>query len=96
MPAIPTGGISIFVNIAIVIIGGVFSMFRKFGYISQVSQKFYNLIVDKKFDSVLRRLIGYTIVALVFGLIFTTTAISITKRITGESNITLIKNVINR
>lgn len=96
MPAIPTGGISIFVNIAIVILGGLFSMIKKFGYVPKVFQKFYNLIIDKKFDSVLRRLIGYTVVALVFGLIFTTTTISVVSRITGESNITLVKNLINR
>jgi hypothetical protein len=96
MPAIPTGGISIFVNIAIVIVGGLFSMFRRFGYVSKVSQKLYNIIIDINFDSAIRRLSGYAVVALVFGLIFTTTAISVVKRITGESNITLINDVINR
>ncbi len=96
MPAIPTGGISIFVNIAIVIFGGLFGMLRKFSYISRFSHRFYSLIIDKKFDTVIRRIIGYSIVIAVFSLIFTTTAISIINRITGESNITLIRSIINQ
>lgn len=91
MPTVPAGGLSIFVNVAIFVLGGFFKIFRNKGYSIPVASKAYNYFVSKESDSFGRRMIGYSLVTTLFVLMSVTTSISIYNRIMLGSNIELVK-----
>lgn len=96
MPAVPTGGLSIFVNIAIVLIGYIVKSLKKMGFHLRSGGFIYNLFVDKKFDNYFRRILGYGVAVLLFVMMFSVTSFSIYKRIVDGSNIQIVKEQIEK
>ncbi len=96
MPNIPTGGLSIFINIAILLIGFMVKSLKKFGFSLPLMTSVYRLIVDVRFDNILRKSLGYVVVAALFVLMSTVTSVSIYSRMTNESNIDYLKEGVER
>lgn len=96
MPTIPAGGLSIFINIAILLLGSLSKFLRKAGLYLPGSILVYNFFIEKKFDSIYRRLLGYSIVTTLFILMFSVTSISLFQRFTHESNLDYIKTGVEK
>lgn len=56
----------------------------------------YSLLTDKRFDSIIRRTMGYGIVTTLFVLMSSVTSISIYSRLTNESNIDYLKDGVEK
>lgn len=96
MPTVPTGGLSLFVNIAILIFGAFLKFLRKMGLSIPKISVLYAVMTDKDHDSIFRRMFGYGLVTALFVLMSSTTSISVYHRMTVDSNIDLIKVNVER
>lgn len=94
MPSVPTGGLSIFVNIAILVIGWLYKLYKKTGLSRRPFVVVAMLITAKKYDTILRRCFAYSFVFTLFTLMSIATAFSIGERVDANSNLELAKNVI--
>ncbi len=86
MPSVPTGGLSIFVNITILIIGWLYKQYKKTGLNQSLFIGVGRLIAAKKYDTLTRRLFAYSFVFALFTLMVYAIAVSVTARISTNSN----------
>jgi hypothetical protein len=90
MPTIPTGGLSIFVNLAILFFGYFIDLLKK-SRILKKSSKTYSFAFDKEYDLMTRRMASYAMVLILFLVMFGVTSLSVYSRIKEGSNVELIK-----
>jgi hypothetical protein len=92
----PTGGLSIFINLAIVIVGYIFQQAKKISFLRPPMLFVYSIITGKKHDHFFRRFLGYGVAASIFLSVFVSTSFSIYNRLTNESNYDLIANAVHQ
>ena len=92
MPVIPFGGLSFFLNVAIVILGSLFSFLKVRGFHLTFIRRFLSFFTAKKFDKELRQAFGYALMLTVFLFLFSAAAISFSKRFQTETNLDIINN----
>jgi hypothetical protein len=90
MPAVPLGGLSLFLNVSIVIIGVIARFAHNKGFSLVWPRYALSLMTERRFDTVVRRIFGFSIMLTVFVFLFVSTGISFIKRMTIETNIDLI------
>jgi O-antigen ligase len=90
MPTIPSGGLSIFVNLAILFFGYFIDLLKKFRILTK-SSKTYSFAFDKEYDLIIRRMASYAMVLILFLVMFGVTSLSVYSRVKEGSNVDLIK-----
>ena len=95
MPAIPFGGLSFFLNLSIVLFGMLIHFLEKRGFSLRLLYAILALLVAKKFDSPIRRVLGYAIMLSIFFFLFASTGVSFAKRMQVETNVSMIEEKIN-
>lgn len=86
MPATPTGGLSIFINLTILIVGNFVKLIKKTGYKFVALTYLYTLITDKNYNNKFRKVLGYSTALSLFLVVFVSTSFSIYNRLINESN----------
>ena len=87
MPSTPTGGLSIFVNLAIVLVSALFQWFKKLGISSNFIIFCGKLLSAKQYDSFVRRFSAYSIVFIIGITLPAATTISIIERIKTSTSL---------
>lgn len=95
MPAIPFGGLSFFLNVTIVMFGVLIRYFERKGFSLRWMYAAFAVIVAKKYDSPLRRMLGFAIMLSIFFFLFASTGVSFAKRMQVETNVSMIEEKIN-
>lgn len=90
MPILPTGGLSIFINIAVVLCGALVKFMRKNGMVILGFPLLGALVIEKKYDSVWRHTVGYGVATSIFVFLITLTSYSLVTRFSNDSNMLLI------
>ena len=96
MPFTPSGGLSIFINLVILIVGTFLKFLKKIGLSILGFAFLYKFFTQKNFDSLARRVMGYGLFTALFIIMSVTTSYSIYQRLNVDSNIDLVKESVNK
>lgn len=77
MPTIPSGGLSMFIHIFILLIGNFLQWLTRHGINSSRAYPFPGVFTGKESDGLWRRMMSWTIAGVIFLVLFVSTSVSI-------------------
>ncbi len=89
------GGLSFFLNIAILLVGGIMRFLKKRGFMLHGAHAFFSLFIARRFDNPARHFVGYSIMFGIFFFLFLSTSIAFVNRMKAETNVSMIQHEIS-